>query len=81
MKEAHEKVTLLEDRGGYWDSVLGELSTELCGDLTMQSRTWRAGAAEDFTLGTSAGSSSFIHWSCLNAPDLLILNIARSCVF
>lgn len=39
------------------DSVLGELSTELCGDWTLQSRTWRAGAAEEFTLGTSAERS------------------------
>lgn len=57
LKEAQEKVTLFEDRGGYCDSVLGELSTELRGDSPVQSRTWRAGAAEDFTLGTSAGSS------------------------
>lgn len=57
LKEVQVKVTLFEDRAGYWDSVLGELSTELCGDLTIQSRTWRAGAAEDFTLGTLAGRS------------------------
>lgn len=56
LKEAQEKVTLFEDRGGYCDSVLGELSTELW-RVACSEQAWRAGAAEDFTLGTSAGSS------------------------